>query len=206
MKKIIFLMLMPCILMAGSVLAAFGSLYDVQKSPYAIDVAKKPGDLLTVIVNEAAITKNDGQNNLKKQYDAFQFALEKFFLPKFGLTSGFKATMADGDKPGVSLNAKKQWKFDAQRSSNHLFETKLQVRLVEEIDRGSFLVKGHRTVNINGKTTKIFVSGVVRERDIGPDNTIASHLIADAIVEIDDELVSQDLKPGIIERILGFFF
>ncbi len=197
--KILLLIMMPWMVWS----TAFGGIYEIDNSPFAADIARHPGDILTVIIDESATTVDKGTANQKKSYDSFEFVLEKLFFPKFGLTSGFSELMGGGDTPGMNLNAKKQYTADANHSSTMNMTSRMQVRVIDVISRNQMLVKGYRTLWINGQETKMFVSGVIREKDITVENTIYSAQIADAIVEIDGEVV-KDLQPGILEKLLGF--
>ena len=181
-----------------------GNIYNLNKSPYAADVARDLGDILTIIVDESAVTKNRGSTDENKGYGS-DFGLKELFFPSLNISKGLTASSGSGDEPGFDFKFNKERKFGASRSSQHQFNTRLQVRIVEKIGDDQYLVQGNRAIHINGKDTKIFVSGILREKDISVNNTAFSYCLADAIIEIDDEIVTKDGSPGILGKILDFF-
>lgn len=206
MKKLLFTAIITALGISGGVHASRHSLYKVDVSPYAFKIARKPGDLLTIVINENFTTKDDGNASMTKKYDNFKFTLEKFFFPYFKMNKGFDDTMGGGDTPGMSATAENKYTSNAKRNSTQDFQATIQVRILEVIDHNQFLVRGHRTVRLNGKDTKIFVSGVVRERDISLNNSVQSQNLADANIEIEGEVLVNDLSPGPIKKLLDLFF
>ena len=58
---------------------------------------------------------------------------------------------------------------------------------------------------VHGSPKKLFISGIIRKKDIGEDNTIMSDYMADAIIEIDGKEVS-DLQPGWLYKVIDTIF
>ena len=181
------------------------NLYQIDISPFATFIANKPGDVLTLVIEESAETKDGGELKLEKGSDA-KFTLSKVFFPYFKPNIGFDDTMATGDEPGVNFSSESTAENNAENSSSHNFMTTVQIRLIEEVGEGQFFVKGHKLVTLNGKDKNIFVSGIIRQKDISPDNTIKSDQLADAVLEIDSKLVTKELKPSILTKIFNFIF
>lgn len=181
------------------------SLYDLERSPYATLMASKAGDLLTVIVMEKTETEDSGENSRSKKHQ-MDFSLSKFFFPNFKMNKGFDDTALSGDNPGMEWNSNEKFNSDQTRESSHLVETKFQVRIIEEVLPGQFVIRGKRTVKIEGTDKQIYLSGVIRQEDISKENTIASHLIADALIEIDGQALSKELKPSYLGSLLRNIF
>ncbi|MBN4066668.1 flagellar basal body L-ring protein FlgH [Simkania negevensis] len=182
-----------------------GRLYQIETSPFAANVAHKVGDLLTIVVNEQVSTTNTGKNDITKQ-DELTWTIKKLFFPHFKIKNGFDDTMGTGTTPGVGFDSKDKFSSSASIASDHTFQTKLQVRITEKVSDDLFVIRGGRHVNINGKKKELFISGTIRKTDIDDDNTIDSSLIADAFVEIDDEVIVRDLEPGWFSKILRSIF
>ena len=49
---------------------------------------------------------------------------------------------------------------------------------------GTMLIEGERKVTINREDSTLFISGVVRSKDVTPDNTIPSTMIANAQIQL----------------------
>jgi len=181
------------------------TLYQIEQSPFATYIAQKVGDILTVVVNENAKTSDDGDAAIKKK-DNISATLKKFFFPGFKISKGFDDVMGDGDEPGMELSSKTDFQASAENSSEHKFTTQLQVRIIEKVREGEFVIRGQRLININGKDKTIFISGVIRQRDIAADNTIQSHKIADASIEIDGAFFHKEVRPSIFTRLFNYIF
>jgi len=62
-------------------------------------------------------------------------------------------------------------------------------------------VAGQQSLKINGEEQRITLSGVVRRRDIGDDNTVLSSHIADARIRFDGAgFVNDQSKPSWFAR------
>jgi flagellar L-ring protein precursor FlgH len=60
---------------------------------------------------------------------------------------------------------------------------------------------------INGEEQEIVISGLIRSRDVTPDNTVLSTFVADAeIAFVGTGVVADKNKPGIITRLLNWLF
>ena len=145
MKKLLLTALL--MLSAPNVEAIAGSLYEVESPPFATFIARHPGDLLTVIVDEWSDTEDSGSRDHQRKTEA-HFNLTKFFLPGFSPHNGFEATEKEGDNPGVSWDTESKFNSSANNKSGHTFETKLEVRLVEEVSPGQFIIRGLSLIHI----------------------------------------------------------
>ena len=194
------LVVIPAFAMAQST-----KIYQLDQSPFATYIAQKVGDILTVIVNEKAKTTDDGGSSIDKK-DNIAATLNDFFIPGFKISEGFTKTKGDGDSPKVSLSSSTNFEASAENSSEHKFTTELQVRIIEKVRDGEFVIRGQRLININGKDKNIYISGVIRQRDITAANTIESQKIADATIEIDGEFFHKEVRPSIFTRIFNYVF
>lgn len=205
------------IILALSILASFGALeaksyYRLDRTPYSDFRAFKVGDLLTLNIEEQANSSNNSSMEDKKE-DGQNWDLKKAFFPHFKLNQGFDDTIGSGTEPGVGLNSKYEFKSGGKRESSYTFTTKMQVQIVEILSEGVFFVRGSKQVDMNGKVKNLFVSGKVRENDImGYDeetklkNKIEVYNLADAIVQIEDEILTEDGQPGWFSKMLKSVF
>ena len=64
---------------------------------------------------------------------------------------------------------------------------------------------GQQSLKINGEQQLITLSGVVRPRDVGADNTVLSSRIAEARIQFDGKgFVTDRSKPGWLARLLSY--
>lgn len=86
-------------------------------------------------------------------------------------------------------------------------EAKMTTRVVEIFPNGNLRIEGRQRIVINGEDQEIVVSGVVRPRDISPDNTVLSTYVADAeIVFNGTGVVGDKQTPGLLTRLLDWLF
>src|SRR5262249_9263285 len=60
----------------------------------------------------------------------------------------------------------------------------IAVRVRQQMPNGDLYIEGTKVVMINNEEYHLYVSGVIRSADVGPDNAVASSRIADAQVEV----------------------
>jgi flagellar basal body L-ring protein FlgH len=205
------------IIIALALLASIGTLeaksyYRLDRTPYSDFRAFKVGDLLTLNIEETANSTNDSSMEDNKE-DASSWDLTKAFLPYFQLNKGFDDTMGGGDKPGVGVASAYGFKSDGKRESSHTFTTIMQVQIVEIMAEGVFFIRGSKQVDMNGKVKNLFVSGKVRENDIMSydegtklKNKIEVYNLADAVIQVEDEILTEDGQPGWMSKIMKKVF
>ncbi len=69
-------------------------------------------------------------------------------------------------------------------------------------------IEGKQKIMINGEEQEIIISGLVRNRDVAPDNTILSTFVADAEIAFMGTGIVADKNspPGIITRLFNWLF
>lgn len=181
------------------------NLYDLDDPPFSTFIARKPGDLVTIIVEEKAVSADNGaRKNERKDNSDFQFT--QLFFPPIDIQDGFTRTVGGGSPAQVAFQTNSTYEGKAEHESDHKFYTTIEARLVEEMNEGHFVIRAHKDVWLNGKQKTLFLSGVIRQRDIAPDNTILSTFIADAVIEIDGEVGNEDVRPGFLNRLFNLIF
>ena len=85
--------------------------------------------------------------------------------------------------------------------------TNLSGRVVAVLASGNLVVEAERTINMNNEKQTIFLRGVVRRGDIGPNNTVASDSVGDLELEIKGKGVISDgvRQPNRVIRTIMHF-
>lgn len=179
--------------------------YEVDDSPFHTNIARETGDIVTVIVEEEAETVDEAKRELLRD-NGSKWTLKDIFFPHVNVADGLTKTKGAGDSPVFEIEATNEFEAEAKSEAIHSVETTIQVRLIEEVTEGQFVIRGHRMVNINGKNRNVFISGVIRQRDITPYNTVSSDQIVDASIEIEGETSKDDVEPGFIMKTLNYIF
>jgi flagellar L-ring protein FlgH len=157
--------------------------------------AVKVDDILTILIVESAKAGTESTTNTGKsqsfgvQSDGGTGLLR--ILPQFGGTGSAKigydgkgATSRTG-----SLNAT------------------IAVRVTKVLDNGNLVIEGTKVVEVNDEKGLIKVTGIVRPRDIQPNNMIYSSSIADAQITYSGKgAVNDGHRPGFLARIINWIF
>ena len=157
--------------------------------------ANQVGDVLTVIISEQSRGSNQIQSKTTKsskhdvQGGPGLGTLN--FLPLFGVSGETKSTH-DGK---------------GQNIRNGSLSARMSVTVVAVRNNGDLVIEGSRIVTISGDRETINLSGIVRQRDVTPGNTIESYLIADAEISYTGKgAASAGSRPGFITRFFNWLF
>ncbi|MFH1982216.1 MAG: flagellar basal body L-ring protein FlgH [Pseudomonadota bacterium] len=160
--------------------------------------ARRVGDIVTVRIVESAeainkaTTKTDRDSSINAQLNAF-FNLEKkfpdtrtdfnpFAQVKSGIQSDFKGT------------------GETKRSGE--FTAYISARVNAITSTGNLLIAGSRSVTINNEEQIISLSGIIRPKDISPNNEVLSRHVSDAQIYYSGAGVINDRqKPGMLTRV-----
>lgn len=154
-------------------------------------IAHHVGDILTVRLEEQTL----GAKKTKTRTD-------KLALNQFAVNQAFGANLSNG----LSLDTNTNQRFDSQGESNqqNRLTGTISVTVEHVLANGSLIVRGESWMTINFGRELIQLSGIVREEDIEPDNTISSQRVADArIVYSGNGQVADATRGGALTQ---FFF
>ncbi|HEY6507722.1 MAG TPA: flagellar basal body L-ring protein FlgH [Vicinamibacterales bacterium] len=83
----------------------------------------------------------------------------------------------------------------------------ITARVIEVLPNGDLVLEGIREVDINGDRQFVVLSGIVRVRDIGPGNVVASTAVGQMQIRYFGEgLIKDNLRPGWLIRFLNKVF
>ena len=157
--------------------------------------ANNVGDILTVHIFEQSRassqveSKNEKSANYSTQGGPGVGPLG--FVPLFGVNADASTTH---DGKGENLR-------------NGSLRAKMSVTVVALKPNGDLVVEGTRTVGISGDREVLTLTGVVRSKDVAADNTVQSHLIADAEIHYTGKgPASTAARPGFVTRFINWLF
>lgn len=164
------------------------SLFDeVIYRPFIADKkAYLPGDVLTVIVLETSNAQTSADLSSGKE---IKTALEASY----------------NNRPQeVSFGLRGDGRAAAKTQRNGKIKAALTVRIQTVLPNGSYRVKGHQVIQINGEQQTIVLCGIVRQEDISPQNTVLSTRLGNAkITYTGDGSVSNSQRNNIIYKLLS---
>ncbi len=153
------------------------------------------GDILTVNIYERSRASSQVENKNEKSAE---------YSTKGGPGSG---PLSFIPLFGVKADASSSHDGKGENLRNGSLRAKMSVTVVAVKPNGDLVIEGSRTVGISGDREVLTLTGVVRSKDISPDNTISSHLIADAEISYTGKgPASTAARPGLIGRFINWLF
>jgi len=153
------------------------------------------GDLITVIIAENSRASNKAKTTTEKKTEA-----------------GTEGTVGLGPLDFIPLwgaSGRDEIKYDGkgQTEKSGSLQARMTVRVIAVLPNGDLAIEGNRVVTVNDDEETLFLSGLVRSRDISNGNTIYSHQIANAKISSKSKgTVNSGNRPGFITRLINWIF
>ncbi len=180
-----------------------GSLWTKTSRSILIDQkASRVGDVLTIIVQEAASASSNASTKTSR---ADKVGFDGVSGSSAGLLSpvGLARNLLGPFGVGNSTSTDGQ----GQTARSGSLNTRLTVMIKEILPNGNLVVEGSRMVVVNAEKQKVVISGTVRPQDISPANTISSIQLANATVQYDGKgPVGDKQRKGLLSTIFGWLF
>jgi flagellar L-ring protein precursor FlgH len=176
------LLSLPVLLLLGPALGAqgrAGSIYDPDQGPMnmiADKTARRPGDLITVLIVETQNVRNEETSELRRS-TTLDYALDNFDIDPD----------AFDPLPGLAASSQDNFNGTANYEKKGQLKARITALVMDVLPNGNLVIKGRREIRIDYETKVIEFSGVVRRYDVQADNTILSELVADARVSYSGE-------------------
>ncbi len=178
-----------------------GSLWDENGSMNLLFVnpkASRIGDIVTVKIVESSKATNKATTNTKRA-SSVSAQVEKFLgLETKYPTANHPHWNPFGEIKG-GLTSDFKGEGDTTRSGN--LTAQITARVTEVLPSGNLRIRGYREVLINNEAQLITLTGIIRPRDISPDNVVLSSAIADARITYNGVgIVADRQRPGWLAR------
>lgn len=149
--------------------------------------ASRAGDIVTVVVVQAAEASTTMQNNSRRSSQV----------------EGSLGVGSIDESAELGFGGSYSGRGEVRRAER--FVTQMTVTVAEVLANGDLVIGGQQAMKINGEDTLVSVRGRVRAIDVDADNRIASNRIADAQIDYNGSgFVSRSARPGLINRIFSF--
>ena len=175
-----------------------GSLFNPEQADYlfADSRARRVGDIVTINIVENTVSKNTASTDASKE-SSLSLGIQNF------MGNGYVKGIPVGEDPAIATSSSSDFSGDGETTRENYLTTTVSVRVVRVLANGVLEVEGGREIRVNDETQVVVVRGIIRSRDIGPDNSIPSTAMADAKIELYGRGVLADKqKPGWLTRIL----
>lgn len=162
------------------------------------------GDIITVLVRERLNSSVQAETNTRRESDVEAQAREganTFLVTERPTGLG----LAPESLPNWQIEAENQTRARGQTRRTSTLETTVPCTVVAVLENGNVVIEGSRTVSINREDNTLLVSGVIRPRDISPENTISSDRLANAQIRLKGRgPLWNNQRRGLITRMLDW--
>ncbi|MEO1526935.1 MAG: flagellar basal body L-ring protein FlgH [Planctomycetota bacterium] len=187
-------------ILTGCILAACGSLMLAgsceaqslferrsrnQIEQYRDYAARQRGDLLSITINENTDVQNRDERSLDKTgLSSYNGAFNYGFGGDIGSSTGDTSL-------GHTTQSARGFSGDTEFRTQRRFLDSFTVTVTDVLPNGNLVVSGTRKINLQGDSRELRLSGIVRQYDILPNNTVSSHLVANLKIQMEAEGTEQ---------------
>ncbi len=198
-KKMFFNVWMLVIVMSLSNFSTAGSIWGKRDKNagklYADDVARKIGDVLTIVITEDSKVDNKAKRDLQKE------------TTRSTTFNGELGNFADLGEFGLDIDSSNKLNGKADYKDERSFVDNVTVVVMDVMPNGNLVVMGTRSRDIAGDKQSIEISGIVRPSDIAFDNTVKSEQVADfRIISKNSGVAAPYTTPNWLTRVLDFIW
>lgn len=190
MYRVLTFTVLLCILLTVPALA--NSLWtDEAANIYRDKVAGEVGDLITIVIVEKSSASQRASTETS-QGSAMNGG------PGLGIFDFVKT---------FSLNYDDKNAADGLTTRQGLLDARITAQIIGKQPNGNLMVRGRKTIIINGENQEIEITGVIRKENIKPDNTIESIYMTDVEIRYTGEgVVGDKQKSGLFEKLFNWLF
>ncbi len=158
--------------------------------------AMRPGDILTVKVEEFANAKRGAQTNLRRQSE-----LNAEIAAFLTLMKELKEVAPNLEDTLVDTATSSAFDANGSTGRSERLEATVPCTVKKMLGNSHVFVEGHRVVLVNNEEHHFYISGVARLQDIDQTNAISSARLADAEIEFTGRGdLSDQQQQGIFAR------
>lgn len=170
---------------------------------YVDNRARRPGDLVTVLIAENTDIQHQDARNLNRKSDTGGgLSLDGKIT---GTSKGANRTAASGLT--VDANTNRGFNGTSAYNINQTFTDTVTCTVVAVQPNGNLMIEGYRQRVVTREVRTLRLSGVVRPMDINFDNTIPSTFVANFQIQYLGRGVETDYtNQGCLSRMLNRFW
>jgi len=134
-------------------------------------LARRVGDILTVVLDERTVSSKSTKTEISKNDDN-----------TLGVTSLFGRGVTNNGNALLSAETSnsRAFKGDADSEQNNRLQGSITVTVAKVYPNGNLFVRGEKWLTLAQGEEFIRITGIVRPKDVSPDNSIMSTKLADA--------------------------
>lgn len=188
-----------------------------ERGMYADKVARRVGDIITIVVQENTVGSNSLElktsktagaqtgNPLTNLLNQFITALPATILGKNKLTDAMVKNNLPGATttvPAVDASGTVEYKGGGDITNRQTATSRAAVTVIDVLPNGNMVVEGVRLVRFSGESQFASLRGIIRPWDVQKDNTVLSTNVADAQIEfVSEGTLSEAQRKGWLLRL-----
>lgn len=143
--------------------------------------ARVAGDLITVVISETTNVENRDDRTMNKETSAS----EGFSLA--GQAAGGLSGQSSSASLDISNESQRDFQGGATFRSEREFVDRVTVTVMDVLPNGNLVLSGKRRVWIAGEEVTLVLTGITRNIDIGPDNTVQSRFVSELRLQYESD-------------------
>lgn len=148
---------------------------------YSDQVARRSGDLITILVQENTSISEKNKTTAKRD-NKLQASVN--LVPGSNQLPATVGQSSIGRLPALDADSKKEFTGQGDYENTGAVKATITARVLDVLDNGNLLIEGRRAVRVNEDTKTILITGVIRTADIRSDNTVLSEKLHNFQVSI----------------------
>lgn len=171
---------------------------------YADNRARNVGDIVLIKVVENAKSKSKADTTASKDNTSELGVSAAFGRGTVSAIGGIAGPAgAVGINPMLSTTSKSGLTATGETKRENYVTATVGARVLQVLPGGVLQVEGAREIRVNEETQYMVISGLVRAKDVGSDNSVESTQLADSRIEYYGKGVLADKqRPGWLTRLL----
>jgi flagellar L-ring protein precursor FlgH len=169
--------------------------------------ARRVGDIVTIKIIESstasnkATTETERDSNILGQITSF-FGIERRWNdPSY---PGFDPDRLFNPFSGIEGNLKSDFEGSGKTTRSGVLTAMITARVTDVMPGGNLKIRGSQEVEVNNEKQIITLSGIIRTKDISPENMVLSNFISDAQISYSGlGVVNDRQRPGWMANILN---
>jgi flagellar L-ring protein precursor FlgH len=165
-----------------------------RRSVIADPIAHGVGDIVTILVEERQQIANSEDASYSKDQNL------NFILEQADITPDELRFL-----PVIKQSSSRDWNGEAEYNKDGRFEARIAVVVVDVQPNGNLVVEGRRRIQFDAEVKTMRLAGLVRPRDIAPNNTVLSRNVANASLSYEGEgPLTRATSQGWLEYVIDF--
>jgi flagellar L-ring protein precursor FlgH len=154
--------------------------------------AKRVGDIITVLLLEKTQASKSASTSTSKD-SSIDIGTPSLY--------GGPVTHIGKEILSAAADAERSFTGEGDSTQSNSLNGQIAVTVVQVLPNGNLMVRGEKLLTLNQGSERIQLSGIIRQSDVGADNTVASTQVADAqIIYAGEGALADANSPGWLTR------